>query len=301
MPDADRLPSPTILTFEDLATGYLEDYELHGYRAIASARTRVAHLRRAFGGVPVVDLTSGRIRAYQLDRRRAGAATGTINRETSALRRMFRLAWRAGRLENVPTFPERLLESPPRQGFFEHHEYERVRASLPSAYQDILDFAYYSGWRRREITELTWDEVDDLGGVIRLDPRRSKTRTGRVLPISAPLAAVLARRRARQRTGDPHVFHRDGVTVRAWRRAWPEACRAAGVPQRILHDCRRTAARNLIRAGVPERIAMLLTGHQTRCVFDRYNIVNEAELRSAGQQLVAYLHQRAGTPPGGTA
>ena len=128
--------------------------------------------------------------------------------------------------------------------------------------------------------------------MIRLDPRRSKTRTGRVLPLSAPLLAVLARRQPRRATDDPRVFHRDGVTVRAWRKAWPAACRQAGLPQRILHDCRRTAARNLIRAGVPERIAMLLTGHRTRAIFDRYNIVNEQELLVAGHQLVTYLTGR---------
>jgi len=290
----DATPTPPVsgLTFDDLVAGYLEDYELHGYRAIKSARSRVAQLRRVFGGQSADAITSARIRAYQLDRRRAGAATGTINRETSALRRMFRLAVRSGQRPDVPTFPERLTENPPRQGFFEHEEYLRVRAHLPSGYQDVLDFAYYSGWRRREITELTWAEVDEPGGVIRLDPRRSKTRAGRVLPISAPLAEVLRRRQARRAKTGERVFDRDGVTVRAWRRAWPDACRAAGLSNRILHDCRRTAARNLIRAGVPERIAMLLTGHKTRCVFDRYNIVNEQELLTAGQQLVTYLNQR---------
>ena len=147
------------LTFDDLVTDYLEDYELHGYRAINSAKSRVAQLRRAFGALPAVAITGGAVRRYQLTRRRQGAATGTINRETSALRRMFRLALRSGKRHEMPTFPERLTENPPRQGFFEHEEYLRVRQYLPAPYQDILDFAYYSGWRRREITELTWDEI----------------------------------------------------------------------------------------------------------------------------------------------
>jgi integrase len=157
----------------------------------------------------------------------------------------------------------------------------------------VLDFAYYSGWRKQEILELTWDEVDLPGGVIRLAPHRSKTHLGRILPISLPLDAVLKRRLATKCGCDPAVFRRDRVTVRAWRKAWPRACQRAGVPGRLLHDCRRTAARNLIRAGVPERVAMTLTGHKTRCVFDRYNIVNERDLLSAGQQLVAYLNAKA--------
>jgi integrase-like protein len=153
----------------------------------------------------------------------------------------------------------------------------------------VLDFAYYSGWRRNEILGLTWAEVDLGGGVIRLSPRRSKTRRGRVLPISAPLRAVLERRQQRRQPGDGRVFRRDGVPVRQWRNALRDACRKAHVPHRLLHDCRRTAARNLIRAGVPERIAMLLTGHKTRAVFDRYNIVNEEELLMAGERLAAYI------------
>ena len=74
--------------------------------------------------------------------------------------------------------------------------------------------------------------------------------------------------------------------------------RRAGVPTRFLHDCRRTAARNLIRASVAERVAMRLTGHKSRAIFDRYNIINEQELLEAGDQLVAYLAQHAQAPCG---
>ena len=143
---------------------------------------------------------------------------------------MLQLAVRGGQLAQRPVFPERLVENGPRQGFFEHAEYQAVRRYLPPPYQDVLDFAYYSGWRKREILELRWREVDAAGGVVRLSPERSKTRVGRVLPISAPIRAVLARRRAQRRGLDPLVFRRDTVTVRAWRTTWPAACRrAAGV------------------------------------------------------------------------
>ena len=283
------MPDGAPLTFDTMAQAYLEDYVLQRYRTLTTARARVEHLRQVFGGWPVEAITADAVRRYQLARRAQKAEAATINRETSALSRMCRLAIQRGLLERRPVFPNRLEENPPRQGFFEHDEYLRVRAHLPPAFQDVLDFAYYSGWRRNEILFLTWDDVDLPGGVIRLTPQRSKTRTGRVLPISAPLQQVLERRLARRQPGDPLVFRRDGVAVRDWRCALRDACRKARVPHRLLHDCRRTAARNLIRAGVPERIAMLLTGHKTRAIFDRYNIVNEQELLHAGERLAAYL------------
>ena len=155
----------------------------------------------------------------------------------------------------VPPFPPRLEESAPRLGFFEHAEYLAVRQHLtPAVYQGVLDFAYYSGWRRGEITGLTWREIEMAGGVIRLDPDRSKTKTGRVLPVSEPLKEVLQRRIAARRLDSLLVFHRNGKPTIDWRKAWAAACKLAGLPGKRLHDCRRTPARNLIRSGTPERV-----------------------------------------------
>ena len=289
-----RAPAPQGPTLGALIDAYLQDYQVRQFRSLGTARGRIVHLAAYFGrDARAGTLTTYQMRQYQLARRAAGAATGTINRETSALHRLLTLAVHWGWLKTVPGFPDRLRENPPRQGFFEHPEYLAVRAQLPAPWQDVLDVAYYSGWRKHEILFLTWEEIDAAGGVIRLSPARSKTRVGRILPISPPIAEALARRRARRDPHSPLVFHRDGIPIRRWRTAWRTACTAAGVPTRFLHDCRRTAARNLIRAGVPERVAMLLTGHKTRAIFDRYHIVNEQELLAAGDQLAAYLAQPA--------
>ena len=308
-PGAPRATAPLTRTFGpqgptlgDLSDAYLQDYQVRQFRSQSTARGRTAHLAAFFGrAARAATLTTYQIRQYQLTRRAAGAATGTINRETSALHRMGTLAVHWGWLDTVPGFPDRLRENPPRQGFFEHPEYLAVRVRLPAPWQDILDLAYYSGWRKQEILGLTWEEIDMAGGVIRLSPARSKTLVGRILPISQPIADALARRRARRDPDSPLVFHRDGIPVRRWRTAWRTACQAAGVPTRFLHDCRRTAARNLIRANVPERVAMLLTGHKSRAIFDRYNIIHEQELFDAGDQLVAYLAQQAQATPRGRA
>ena len=121
------------------------------FRSHSTARGRTAHLAAFFGrNARAAALTTYQIRQYQLARRAAGAATGTINRETSALHRMGTLAVHWGWLDTVPGFPDRLRENPPRQGFFEHPEYLAVRAHLPAPWQDILDLAYYSGWRKQE-------------------------------------------------------------------------------------------------------------------------------------------------------
>jgi integrase len=178
------------LTFDIMALSYLEDYVLHQYSTLVTARGRTEHLRSYFGGQRAEAITTDSIRSYQILRRKEHAEAATINRDTSALSRMFHQAIRRERLDRMPAFPKRLPESPPRQGFFEHGEYLKVRAELPAAFQDVLDFAYYSGWRRREITQLTWDEVDLPGGVIRLSPLRSKTGRAGSCPSRPPAAGV---------------------------------------------------------------------------------------------------------------
>ena len=167
------------------------------------------------------------------------------------------LAVHWGWLDTVPGFPDRLRENPPRQGFFEHPEYLAVRAHLPAPWQDILDLAYYSGWRKHEILGLTWDELDEAGGVIRLSPARSKTLVGRILPISHPIAEALARRRARRNPDSPLVFHRDGIPIRRWCTAWRTACQAAGVLTRSFTiasapppGCRRRARQAVVLEGI---------------------------------------------------
>jgi integrase len=231
---------------------------------------------------------------YVLGRQAAGAANATINRELSALRRMLRLAERAGRLDRIPYIPM-LREDNVRTGFFEREQFEAVRRRLPDYLQPPITVAHITGWRvTSELLTRRWAHVDFVGGWLRLEPGETKNGEGRQFPLIPELRAVLERQRSAtellqrgSRQIIPWVFHRDGEPIKDFRAAWKTACRAAGVPGRIPHDFRRTAVRNLERAGVPRSVAMKLVGHKTEAIYRRYAIVAESDLRAGGDKLAA--------------
>src|SRR5262249_11081304 len=111
------------------------------------------------------------------------------------------------------------------------------------------------------------------------------------------LLDVLLRRVAVRRLDCPHIFHRDGTPVRSFRRAWLTACKHAGVEGKVFHDLRRSGVRNMVRAGVPELVAMRISGHRTRSVFDRYDLTSEADLERAAEQTSRYVVEKSTEAP----
>jgi integrase len=155
-----------------------------------------------------------------------------------------------------------------------------------------------------EILTRQWKHVDLKAGFLRLEPGETKNGEGRTFPFTPELRALLEQQRERttlmeQASGKiiPWVFHRDGKRIVSFLRAWKTACKKAGVPQMIPHDLRRTAVRNLERAGVPRTVAMKLVGHKTESIYRRYAIADEVMLREGVEKLAALHAIQAGLEP----
>jgi integrase len=205
---------------------------------------------------------------------------------------MFSLAVQDGRLSTTPYIPT-LEEDNARQGFVDHGAFTALRENLPEYLRDPITFLYLSGWRLGEMKALEWRDVDLAGKIVRLRPEISKNKDGRVLPLSGGLFEIMERAHATRRLDCPFVFHRNGEPIVDFRKAWSTACKAAGLSPVLVHDLRRTAVRNMVRAGIPDRIAMSLSGHKTRSIFDRYNIVSETDLLQATERLQSHLSRES--------
>jgi integrase len=286
------------VTVAELLDALLLDYDVNG-KSVAWAKYVDKHLRRFFGQMPASRVGTTAIQRYIAARRASGRQNATINRELSLLRRAFRLGAECSppKVLRVPKIPK-LEEGNVRKGFFEHADFLRVREALPDYLRPVVTFAYWTGCRKGEILSLQWRQVDLTEGIVQLAPGETKNDEARVIPLASELLSVLTlQKEARDiRFPDcPWVFDRAGERIVDFRTAWESACMRAGLvdkdgkPTHLFHDLRRTGVRNLIRAGVPERVAMAISGHKTRSVFDRYNIVSTKDLREAAIKLGNYI------------
>ncbi len=286
-------PKQERITVSELLDALQADYTLRG-KDSRQFKTHLKHIRQHFGDWRALEVTAEAVDAFISGLLESGKAPATVNRSTQLLAQAFNLAIERRRITMAPHIRHLSERGNARQGFFADWEFRAVVGNLPVYLKDFASFGYLTGWRRGEIASLRWEDVD--GDVIRLRGENSKNGEARSITLDGELAELMERRKtARQVKTDSAVmlcdlvFHHDGHPIVDFRKAWATACKMAGVQGKLFHDFRRTAVRNMVRAGVPERVAMSISGHKTRSIFDRYNIVSERDLRDAMQRTQMYL------------
>lgn len=198
---------------------------------------------------------------------------------------MFNLGMRATppKVGRVPAFTK-LAERNIRKGFVEDVEYQKLSTAARRVglwLRALFEVGYAFGWRVSELLNLRVNQIDLLNRTITLNPGETKNDEGRVVIMTDVVHQLLAQCAVGKQPSD-FVFTRDNrKPVREFRYVWKAICTEAGVPERLFHDPRRTGMRNMVRAGIPERVAMQISGHKTRAIFDRYHIVSEGDLRQA--------------------
>jgi integrase len=308
-------PTDRRLRVGELLDALVKDYELRG-KACQQFCSHLKPIREYFGDWLALNLTSEAVDIYIEGRRQAKRAPATINRETQLLGQALQLALRRRRLTSVPHVRQ-LPENNTREDFFNRAEVEALVANLPEDLQDFTRWGWLTGWRKGEIASLRWADVDRDGRSLRLSWRHSKNGHARTMALVGDLGDIIDRRSAARtittKQGasviSPLVFHRgegrgkhegEVAPVADFDRAWKTACAAAGLPAgskvqggRIFHGLRRSAARNLRNAGVPENVCMAITGHRTRAMFDRYAIANDKDTADAMTKLQAHIQAQA--------
>jgi integrase len=323
------------IRYEDLRAAYILDYQTNKRKSLHHDKEgnvyldAVKRLDDFFVGARASEIDAALIRQFIADQQTKGLSNGSINRSVSALRRMFRLGLEDERLRAVPHFPM-LEEAPPRSGFFEFDQYQKLFAALPDYLRLPLAIGYYCGMRRAEVLNLKWEQVNFLESRIVLLPGQTKNNQGRSIPIVSQLRVLLVEQHARKQEGCPFVCFRldrrgHAAKIGSFRKVWQSRCIKLGFgametatdpatgetlyekprtdrrnakpkPKmiydgKLYHDLRRTFVRNLVRSGTPEKTSMKLSGHLTRQVFDRYDISSGKDVVEAGERLAAYLEK----------
>jgi integrase len=304
------------LRYSDLRAALIDDYVRKGNRSLEQR----ADGTEVIVGLPQLDsycgfskddpgiklsaITPEWIRAFIRKRTDEKAGPAMVNRSLQALRRGLNILREDGRIAVVPKV--KLMKEPAaRRDFLEPATFEELLGALPSYLRPLILLLYWTGVRKGEALAIEWDQVDLDAREIRLHDEQTKSGEPRVLPLPSRVVDLL--RVIKPKHGK--VF--DGTNLRT---EWETACAVVGLGVRTLmesqhersdrdkpriarskwykykglrlHDMRRSAVRNLrVLGGVPETVAMKISGHKTRAVFDRYNIVTTGDLHLAMQSV----------------
>jgi integrase len=213
------------VTFEELVEGLKEDYRLRGQK-----RSRVGNLEKFFTGYRAIDITTAKIKAFINQRQEQGRANATIYQDLSALRRMFRLAVTETppKAYGVPHMPSLEIDNV-KEGFFEDEDYNALLEKLPDYAKGIVQFAYWTGWRKMQILSLTWNMVNIKERLIAAPGRITKNKKPHTIYMNDPLLEVIKKQLSIRNLGCKYVFQHEGQQVKDFRFVWCKACRDAGL------------------------------------------------------------------------
>jgi integrase len=312
------------VTIAELLADRLALFEVEQRPSLQTEQGHIAVLTAALGPVRAVALTERMLQRFVADRRTAGDADATINRRLASLHSALRRGQKAKppRVTTIPPFPHLDESGNVRQGFATVAQAETIFATLRARDADLADaveWKFWTGMRKGAIARLGWEQWDYETEMLRLPPPGRKKRTPKAIPLRQghPLRAIIDRRWARRKarakeTGslEPLIFWRlyrgaprpglrpgDAVAVYQYRKAFARAAAAAGVPGLVPHDLRRTACRNAWQATLDRRVAMMLSGHATEAVFDRYNIDTGEQLADALDKIAAFVDRQPKVAP----
>jgi integrase len=281
-------------TIDDLYALVVADYQLRKLRDLDNVQWRYeSHIKEAFGTLPAARFGPRQVRRYVEDRRVAGASDATINRELSIIRRGFKL----GEREDPPLVRRvphiiKLDEDNARQGFIQDGQYRVLLAALPEHLKCLLVVGYHCGNRLGELRKLQWSQVDLAAEEIRIEKRQAKGKRPRTLPIYGEMAEWLEWQQERRAPECDLVFHWKGKPLGSHLKGWDRSCTDAGIEELHFHDLRRSAIRNMERAGIPRSVAMSISGHRTESVYKRYDIVADGDLKAAAKKMTEYHAQQ---------
>ena len=269
----------------ELVGDFLQQSRIDGAKSNAFVKMRwEKHLSPFFSVYRAEQVTTDAVRRYIDRRQQQGAANATVNRELAILRRAFRIGLQSTppKVRMVPQFPRLSEDANIRQGFLEDAHLEKLIESCPTIwFRAILEVARTCGWRSGEIKGMRVHQLDLLRREIRLESTQSKNGEARTAPLTQKAFLLLSQLAQGKRPEDFLFTREDGSPVKDFRVVWAHACKHAGCPDLLFHDLRRTAARNLRRAGVAEGVIMEIAGWKTNSIFRRYAIVDGRDKRSA--------------------
>lgn len=271
------------------------------------------HVRPYFGERVASTLTTADLERYREDKKDKLTPT-TINRHMSYLRSGFvtgnkRVTPRL--VDFVPAFPIVDESYNVRQGFLSFEGYVKVREKLPASLRPLFVCAFHASTRKGELLKIRWSQVDLAEGLIVLSPFDTKNKTGRALPVYGDMVEVLKEQRRIRDEQFPeceHVFFWrsedvmlshggirtiPGSPIKEFKKSWRTAVTAAGFPKLLFHDMRRTAERNMAKAGMDQTMRMRISGHKTPSMSTRYNIIVAEDIAQEKARMDAWFKDQS--------